>query len=102
MNDGDADVNRERLNVLDAVGKKRFDTTLVRNLTFITNVQRLLRLKLDQEMTQYRNVLVSDHSIVNPGVTEYGFLPAQSGRRFVGPLETATDKQYDSDTRFER
>lgn len=93
-----------RLKALDAVGKARFDTRIVRTLFFITNIQRLMRLKLNQELTQYRNVLVSNHSIVNPGVTEYGYLPPSSTSNprlpeYDGPgNETAGDRRYDNET----
>jgi hypothetical protein len=90
---------------LEAVGKARFDTRIVRNLFFITNIQRLMRLKLNQELTQYRNVLVSNHSVVNPGVTEYGYLPpsstSDSRLRQYGPgNETTGDRRYDNETRL--
>ena len=94
-----------KLAALDAVGKARFDTRIVRNLFFITNIQRLMRLKLNQELTQYRNVLVSNHSVINPGVTEYGYLPPSSTSperlRVYGPgNETLGDRRYDNETRL--
>ena len=57
---------------LQQIGKARFDTTFVRNLFFITNVSRVVRLKLSRELTQTRNVLVSSHEALAAGVTEYG------------------------------
>ena len=57
---------------LQQIGKARFDTTFVRNLFFITNVSRVVRLKLSRELTQTRNVLVSSHEALSAGVTEYG------------------------------
>ena len=93
-----------KLRNLEKVGKARFDTRIVRNLYFITNVQRLMRLKLNQELTQYRSVLVSNHSVINAGVTEYGSLPASHMARGHHPLgaafETSTDRQYDDETRY--
>jgi hypothetical protein len=94
-----------KMAALEAVGKARFDTRIVRNLFFITNVQRVMRLKLNQELTQYRNVLVSNHSVVNPGVTEFGFMPPSVSsearfRRFGPGNETAGDRRYDSDARL--
>jgi hypothetical protein len=100
---------------LEAVGKARFDTRIVRNLFFISNIQRLMRLKLNQELTQYRNVLVSNHSVVNPGVTEYGYMPPTAATMrdaqnrqvgiaaqasYPGTMETARDREYDSDRRL--
>lgn len=60
---------------LEAIGRARFDTRFVRNLFFITSTLRLVRMKLNRELTQSRNVLVSSHSAVAPGVTEYGSDP---------------------------
>lgn len=60
---------------LNAIGKSRFDTNLVRKLFFIVNVTRILRLKINRELAQDRGVLVSSFAAVNPGLTEYGFDP---------------------------
>jgi len=64
--------NKERL---EAIGKARFDTYLVRNLFFITNVVRVIRAKLSRELTQSRNVLITDHEAVASSYTEYGSDP---------------------------
>ena len=92
----------ERMRNLEAVGKARFDTRLVRNLVFITNVQRVLRLRLSQELTEYRNVLAKSHSAVNPGITEYGTIPAGALMRGypAGPQETAKSRRYDNEQFF--
>lgn len=92
-----------KLEMLHAIGKLRFDTRFVRNLFFISNVQRVMRLKLNQELTQYRNVLVSDHSVINPGVTEYGSIPPTNfaSRRlaqFGSANETTSYRRYDNET----
>ena len=94
-----------KLAALEAVGKACFDTRMIRNLVFITNIQRMMRLKLNQELTQYRNVLVSNHDVVNPGVTEYGQMPpsmaTETRLREYGPgSETAADRRYDNETRL--
>lgn len=60
---------------LEGIAQSRFDTRFVRNLFFITNVVRLLRLKLNRELTQSRNVVVSSHYAVASGITEYGSDP---------------------------
>jgi hypothetical protein len=92
-----------KLEMLHAIGKLRFDTRFVRNLFFISNVQRVMRLKLNQELTQYRNVLVNDHSVINPGVTEYGSIPSANFSssqlaRFGSANETTTYRRYDNET----
>jgi hypothetical protein len=60
---------------LVSIGKTRFDTTIVREIFFVTNVLRLVRQKLNRELTQSRNVLVASHAAVASGVTEYGSDP---------------------------
>lgn len=94
-----------KLQVLGDVGKARFDTTMVRNLFFVTNVLRMMRLKLGDELTQYRNVLVSNHGTVNPSVTEYGAISASSmaipaDRRFGPGNETASTRRYENEERL--
>lgn len=92
----------ERIRRLQLAGKARFDTRLVRNLFFISNVQRVLRLRLDQELTEYRNVLIKNDATVNPGVTEYGSLPARTTVRDypTGPQETESSRRYNSSRTF--
>ena len=60
---------------LEAIGRLRFDTTMVRNMFFITNVTRLIRLKLSRELSHSRSVLRSSHMAVAAEVTEYGTDP---------------------------
>jgi len=60
-----------RLKVLEKLGKSRFDTSLVRNMWMITNLQRVVRAKLNKEMAQQRMVLVKGDNLVNPDVTEF-------------------------------
>jgi hypothetical protein len=60
---------------LEAIGKMRFDTRFVRNILLVSNMLRILRLKLNRELTQSRSVLVASHMAVTPGVTEYGSDP---------------------------
>lgn len=56
--------------VLKSWGKLRFDTRFVRNLFWIANIQRLLRLKLRRDLTWYNSKVVSDHATVASGITE--------------------------------
>lgn len=56
---------------LQLSGKTRFDTKLVRNIFFIMNVWRLMRLKLDRELTQNHSVVTRGDSLVNASITEY-------------------------------
>lgn len=70
---------------LENVGTYRWNTRVVRNLFFITNVVRLVRLKLSRELTQNRNVIVNSHDAVSAGVTEYGGF---------NPNETLANREY--------
>lgn len=56
--------------VLQTLGKFRFDTVLVRNLFWITNIQRALRLKLRTDLSWYDTKVVKDLSVTSPGITE--------------------------------
>ena len=53
------------------VGKSRFDTKFIRNLIFLTNVQRLMMHKIGNELTKFRYPVISDVSIVNRRLTDY-------------------------------
>ena len=81
--DTGAPLNKQRL---DLIGKLRFDTYFIRKLFFITNVVRILRLKLNRELTQSRSVLVSSHAAVSAGLTEYGsdpFTPNETDASYI-------------------
>jgi hypothetical protein len=59
--------------ILQIIGKYRFDTVLVRNLFWITNLQRLLRLKLRRDLTWFDQRVVDEHAVLASGITElYG------------------------------
>jgi len=60
---------------LEAIGRMRFDTRFVRNMFFITNVMRIVRMKLARELAYSRSVLRSSHMAVAASVTEYGADP---------------------------
>jgi hypothetical protein len=86
------------------VFEARFNTRIVRNLMHCTNVQRVLRLRLNQELTSYRDVLVNRESITNPSVTEFGNLrwsdmrlDGTENRRMDPRNEDARSRTYNSD-----
>lgn len=56
--------------MLKYLGKMRFDTVLVRNLIWLANIQRLLRLKLRRDLTWYDDKIVSQHSVTASSITE--------------------------------
>jgi len=81
------------------VFQARFNTRIVRNLMHCTNVQRVLRLRLNQELTSYRDVLVNRESITNPSVTEFGNL-RWSDMRLDGTVNRTMDpRNEDARTR---
>jgi len=56
--------------MLKFLGKMRFDTVLVRNLVWLANIQRLLRLKLRRDLTWYDSKVVSKHAVTATSITE--------------------------------
>ena len=72
----------------EIAGLYRWNTRIVRNLFFITNLVRLIRLKLGRELTQNRHVIARSHEAIATDLTEYG-LGAD------GPNETIHARQYD-------
>jgi hypothetical protein len=93
----------EKINLI-TVFKNRFNTRVVRNFMHCTNVQRVLRLRLNQELTHYRDVLVDDTAITNAGVTEFGNLRwtdmksnTTKSRRMDPRYEDVNSRTYNSD-----
>jgi hypothetical protein len=88
-----------RKHTLEAIGKYRFDTRIVRKLFSIVNVLRIIRMKLHRELTQSRRVLVSSHAAVAPSATEFGadpFGPSEvSGSTLPGDLPRYADQDTD-------
>ncbi|NBV29340.1 hypothetical protein EBS02_10080, partial [bacterium] len=52
----------------------RFNTNVIRNLFFISNILRIIRLQINREFTQNRSILKSSHFAISPSVTEYGMM----------------------------
>jgi len=82
---------------LERVGKLRFDTKLVRNVFFIANVVRLVRLKLNRDLTHSRNILVSSHASVASGITEYGIDPFDTNEVWSSKISSNAGRFVDSD-----
>lgn len=55
---------------LMVLGKMRFDTVLARNVIWVANLQRALRLKLRKELIWYNEKVVSGYSMAAASVTE--------------------------------
>jgi hypothetical protein len=67
----------------------RFNTNIIRNLFFISNILRIVRLQINREFTQNRNILKSSHFAISPSVTEYGMMD---------PNEISSSKYRDAGT----
>jgi len=57
--------------VLGVIGKLRTQTVFVRNLIFLVNVYRLLRLKMRKDLVYSRNLVVKGHATVRESDTEF-------------------------------
>lgn len=65
----------EAREALREVAYARFNTAVVRNLIFVTNVNRILRLSMHRALTDSQNVIVTSNSMTAFGVTEFGSDP---------------------------
>jgi hypothetical protein len=63
---------------LRELGRLRFDTKLMRNLFFITQIQRLMTHKIGQELNEIHSPIVSREAISNRKVTDYQGLETQT------------------------
>jgi len=66
-----ADIPRGLYDVLNRVGRLRFDTIFVRNLIFITNLYRSVRMKLARDLTYNKDVIARSLPITNNNITEF-------------------------------
>lgn len=58
---------------LQYLGFLRFHTIFTRNIIWLTNIQRILRLKLRKDLSWYDTRIVKDLSVTDPNITElYG------------------------------
>jgi hypothetical protein len=56
---------------LASIGRIRFDNTLVRDIFFIVNLQRVMRMIMRDEMAYLEAPVVSASSVINRQITEY-------------------------------
>jgi hypothetical protein len=82
---------------LPGIGRARFDTTFVRNMFFITNVVRILRLKLSRELTHSRSVIASSHMALSAELTEYGTDPFGANEVFNSKTNDGLSRYDDMD-----
>ena len=64
-------VNENLKKMLQLIGKLRFNTRFIRNLFFLVNLYRSLRLKLRMDLTYSKNIVVKSHAVVRPDNTEF-------------------------------
>jgi hypothetical protein len=55
---------------LQEIGYLRFNTKLTRDIIWIVNIQRMLRLKLSRDLRWYDSKIVSDNSLLAASITE--------------------------------
>ncbi len=58
-------------NVLAAVGRLRFDTVFIRNLVFIVNLYRSIRMKLQRDLVYSKDIILRAEPITRPQITEF-------------------------------
>lgn len=75
------------------LGQARYDTKLVRNLIFITNLQRVITKALRDELVSSRGLIISSHDAVAINTTEYDI------DKFA-PNQTITSKRLDGSEPF--
>lgn len=72
--------------VLNTVSKLRFDTNLIRSLTFLSLVHRLIIFKIDQDLTAHRDLIIHGNALFDQGVVDYAL------------NRSYTDNEYQSNT----
>jgi hypothetical protein len=85
--------------ILLALGKLRFNTKFVRNLIFIVNLYRSVRLKLQRDLVYNRDVILKSASITRPSITEFVGNSIYKKRKRYG--KDSSDVKGDRDHRYE-
>jgi hypothetical protein len=65
------DVPNELAQILHALSRLRFDTTFIRNLIFITNLYRSVRMKLARDLNYSKEVITRSIPITQSSITEF-------------------------------
>lgn len=81
----------EAARILHIVGQFRFDTVFIRNLIFVVNLYRSVRLKLSQDLTYNKDIVARSASVTRRSITE-----------FAGNAIDRPRLDYSSDPRFKR
>lgn len=93
------DVAPDKPAIIDKIIENRFNSSIIRNLIFITNTVRFIRMKLSDELVRSRGVIVSSHASVYAGITEYGMAPFPSNESF-GSDALDGSKRFSKDDTF--
>jgi hypothetical protein len=56
---------------LSSIGRMRFDTKLTRNVFFLVQMQRIMRMCMRDEMTYFESPVVSSSNVVSRKITEF-------------------------------
>jgi hypothetical protein len=67
----DLGINNNDARRLNAIAKTRYDTKLVRNLTFITQLQRIIRVQIRNKLQTINTRVISDAKILSEQYTEF-------------------------------
>jgi hypothetical protein len=66
-------VGKDNRQKLQTIGYNRFNTVYCRSLVWLTNIQRVLRLKLREDLEWYDSRIVKDNAVTSADITEqYG------------------------------
>lgn len=65
------ELDQDKRSYLSILGKFRFDTTFVRNLFFLCNIQRVMRMVLRDELAYLESPVVTASHVVNRQITDY-------------------------------
>ncbi|SIP85978.1 Hypothetical protein PACV_263 [Pacmanvirus A23] len=72
-------------NILTQVGRLRFDTVFIRNLVFITNLYRSVRMKLQRDLVYNKDIVMKSAPITRSQLTEfYGNVVDHSRQSYEG------------------
>ncbi len=58
-------------NILAQIGRMRFDTVFIRNLIFITNLYRSIRMKLQRDLVYSKDIVLRSEPITRTQLTEF-------------------------------
>jgi hypothetical protein len=61
----------ETPNALPNMGGARFDTSLIRNILFCTNLFRVVRMKLNRDLVYSKDIVLRAASVTRPTITEF-------------------------------